>query len=92
MCALLHLHTYAGDTLKVWPKLISSIDLMGRLIMYALDIYNFHTSKFLQTYYHNIPLLVMKSSPPRLSIGECLKAALASSQIAFPYSVASGIQ
>ena len=49
---LLYLHTYTGDMLKEWPTLINSGNLIGQLIMYVLDIYNSHTSKFFQTYYH----------------------------------------
>ena len=61
LCALLNLHIYTRGTLKVWPILINSTDLIGQLIMYVFDIYSFHTSEFLQTYYHYIPLLLMKS-------------------------------
>ena len=40
---------------------INSLDQI-QLIMYVLDIYIFYTSEFLQTYYHYIPPLFMKSA------------------------------
>ena len=50
--------------LKARPKLINSIEVIGHLIIYVLDIYNFLTFQFLSTYYHYTKPVDMYLLPP----------------------------
>ena len=49
---ILQLHIYTWGTLMVWPMPINSIDIIGQLIIYVLDIYILHTFWLLRAYYH----------------------------------------
>ena len=71
--------------------LANSIDLIDQLIMYVLYMYSFHTSVFLQTYCHYIPLLLM-NSPPTLAVGEYLNFVHMHTHITFPYLLLSSLK
>ena len=51
-CSQSHQYIYTVGMPKAWPAHANSIDPIGELTIYVFDIYNFHTSEFLQSYYH----------------------------------------
>ena len=58
---ILHLHIYTGGMFKACPKLINNIEQIGHLVVYVLNIYNFHMYELLQNYYHYTHFTLKKS-------------------------------
>ena len=71
---LLYIYVYTMDTLRVWPVLTITIDIIGQSTMCMLEIYVVDSSKLLHLYYHYTPLLLMLT-PPNFQwvvTGDCL--------------------
>ena len=56
---LYYIYIYTRGTLRAWPMLTASIDLIGQSIVYVFDIYIIFSLELLQIYYCYITLLLM---------------------------------